>query len=96
MHEMMQVCKVLISQLHVTVRQKIKNIFFYLFFDPCLQLVHFSIELLQVFSSTQGPCLICSHLFQSLPLVPELAELFLHQIGCGVQLGDQLFTHLLK
>lgn len=44
----------------------------------------------------QGPGLVCSRLLQALPLVPELADLLLHQIRGGVQLADQLLTHLLK
>lgn len=68
--------------------------FFYLLFNPSLQLVHFFVELLQVLDSTQGPRLIRSRLFQGLPLVPELAELLLHEIRGGVQLADQLLAHL--
>lgn len=70
--------------------------FFYLLFNPCLQFIHFFVELLQVLGSTKGPRLICSRLFKGLPLVPELAELLLHQIRRRVQPADQLLPHLLK
>lgn len=68
--------------------------FLYLFFNPSLQLVHFLVELLQTFSSAQGPLLIGSRLFQRLPLIPQLAELLPHQIRGGVCLADQLLAHL--
>lgn len=68
----------------------------YLLFNPSLQLVHFFIELLQVLDSAQGPRLIRGRLFQGVPLVPELAELLLHQVRGGVQLTDQLLPHLFK
>lgn len=68
----------------------------YLFFNPSLQLVHFLVELLQTFGSTQGPLLIGSCLFEGLPLILELAELLSHQIRGGVCLADQLLAHLLK
>lgn len=69
---------------------------FYLLFNPRLQLFHLLVELLQVLGSAQRPRLVRGRLFQGLPLVPELAELLLHQIRGGVQLADQLLTHLLK
>lgn len=67
---------------------------FDLLFDPGLQFVHFPVELLQVFGSAQRPRLIGCRLFQALPLVPELSELFLHQLRGRVQFTDQLLAHL--
>lgn len=74
---------------------KDRKVLFHLLFDPRLQFVHLLVELLQALRCGEGARPVCSHLFEGLPLLPQLAELLLHGVRCGVRLADQPLAQLL-